>query len=380
MTIKKKWIIYIISFFIIASILFFSIYFYQKNLIKEIKDNTQVSEIQKNREKSVIVVPVIKNLKETQEGARVNVLKFKKNKHLFPERECIVETSPIGKIYLSLKEADQDDNSVDIYSFDIKNKKFERVFDYVSYSRSQINFFDNNKAIFVSSDENSLKDKIVIYNFSNKTQKNIPFYKDGNISAPVFSPNGKNLAFVLSPRKSGSLAEESMIYLIDKKGNIKLMISGSKPSFSPDGKFLLILRNPGLYIVNLETQELERVVELIDENQNIILGQRNHMISLSDDGKLLAWSNIDRREVYLFNIYSWNPFEYTINNIFNMSAFWSTFSPDGKYFAIQTVESNVETITNSKLTIYETCRFNEIFSVNLNEFDQNFLWVNDWLK
>lgn len=380
MTIKKKWIIYIISFFIIASILFFSIYFYQKNLIKEIKDNTQVSEIQKNREKSVIVVPVIKNLKETQEGARVNVLKFKKNKHLFPERECIVETSPIGKIYLSLKKADQDDNSVDIYSFDIKNKKFERVFDYVSYSRSQINFFDNNKAIFVSSDENSLKDKIVIYNFSNKTQKNIPFYKDGNISAPVFSPNGKNLAFVLSPRKSGSLAEESMIYLIDKKGNIKLMISGSKPSFSPDGKFLLILRNPGLYIVNLETQELERVVELIDENQNIILGQRNHMISLSDDGKLLAWSNIDRREVYLFNIYSWNPFEYTINNIFNMSAFWSTFSPDGKYFAIQTVESNVETITNSKLTIYETCRFNEIFSVNLNEFDQNFLWVNDWLK
>lgn len=380
MTIKKKWIIYIISFFIIASILFFSIYFYQKNLIKEIKDNTQVSEIQKNREKSVIVVPVIKNLKETQEGARVNVLKFKKNKHLFPERECIVETSPIGKIYLSLKKADQDDNSVDIYSFDIKNKKFERVFDYVSYSRSQINFFDNNKAIFVSSDENSLKDKIVIYNFSNKTQKNIPFYKDGNISAPVFSPNGKNLAFVLSPRKSGSLAEESMIYLIDKKGNIKLMISGSKPSFSPDGKFLLILKNPGLYIVNLETQELERVVELIDENQNIILGQRNHMISLSDDGKLLAWSNIDRREVYLFNIYSWNPFEYTINNIFNMSAFWSTFSPDGKYFAIQTVESNVETITNSKLTIYETCRFNEIFSVNLNEFDQNFLWVNDWLK
>ncbi|MCS7185313.1 MAG: hypothetical protein NZ870_05285, partial [bacterium] len=197
---------------------------------------------------------------------------------------------------------------------------------------------------------------------------------------PIFSPNGR-VFFIKVPEISGILADEWEIYYIDENGKEEFFDYGSSIVFSPDGNFALILKATGVFSVNLKNGEVEKAIELRNESDNLILGKIiNGKLSLSRDGRYLSFSNAqDRGEFYVFEIYSWNPFEYRLKAILNEIGFWSTFSPDGKYIAIQTAEKFDEGLPiNPKLVIYDTCTFNKVLEYDLSEYASESMWVTDW--
>jgi Tol biopolymer transport system component len=292
--------------------------------------------------------------------------------------ECDAQklAKPEGKIYLSLSK--KGENILKIYQFDVEKKELKEFLSnafVVNFSR------DGKRITFVRGEPGN--SQIFIADFDGKNIQQVTKSKDENSmkTRPMFSPDGKEIVFTKMKMVSDILADEWDIYITDLNGNERVFSSGVMPVFSPDGKYMLILKAPGIYLLNLKTNELERVIELRDENNNLILGQVNMMLSLSRDGKKLALSNVERGEIYLFYITSWEPFRYKLQGIVRANGFWNAFSPDGNYLAVQTADIDEKgELVNPRVSVLETCTLKEVISFDLKDYEPNEMWVNDWQK
>jgi Tol biopolymer transport system component len=325
-----------------------------------------------------VVIPPI-TTKETSPEAVTTIKKTEKKVEVFPVEECDPQKLPKmeGKIYLSLLR--KGEKTINLYQFDVEKKELKEFLPdafVVNFSR------DGKKITFVRGEPGN--SQIFIADSDGKNIQQVTRSKDEeNIlkTRPVFSPEGKEIVFTKMKMVSDILADEWDTYITDLKGNERFFSSGVMPIFSPDGKYILILKSPGIYLLNLKTNELERVIELRDENNNLILGQVNMMLSLSQDGKKLALSNVDRGEIYLFYITSWEPFRYKLKGIIRATGLWNTFSPDGNYLAVQTADIGEKgELVNPRLSVLETCTLKEVLSFNLKDYEPSEMWVSDWQK
>jgi len=329
------------------------------------------------KEERIIIPPI--TTKETSPEAVTTIKKTEKKVEVFPVEECDPQKLPKmeGKIYLSLLKNGEE--TINLYQFDVEKKELKEFLPnafVVNFSR------DGKKIAFVSGEAGN--SQIFIADSDGKNIQQVTKSKDeeGSIKTrPVFSPDGREIVFTKTKLLTDIFADEWDTYISDLNGNEKFLNPGIMPVFSPDGKYILILKGPGIYLLNLKTNELERVIELRDENNNLILGHINMMLSLSQDGKKLALSNIDRGEIYLFYITSWEPFRYKLKGIIRANGFWNTLSPDGNYLAVQTADiSEKGELVNSRLSVLETCTLKEVLSFDLKDYKPSEMWVSDWQK
>ena len=329
------------------------------------------------KEEGIIIPPI--TTKETSPEAVTVITKTEKKVEVFPVEECDPQKLPKmeGKIYLSLMK--KGEKEINIYQFDVEKEELRKFLSnafVVNFSR------DKEKIVFVSGEPGN--SQIFIADSDGKNIQQVTKSKDeeGVIKMrPMFSPDGKEIVFTKKKVMSDILADEWDVFISDLKGNERFLTSGIMPTFSPDGKYILILKSPGIYLLNLKTNELERVIELRDENNKLILGQVNMMLSLSKDGKKLALTHVDRGEIYLFHITSWEPFRYKLKGIIKSVGFWNTFSPDGNYLAIQTADISEEGETiNPRLSVLETCTLKEVFSFDLGDYEPYEMWLTEWVK
>jgi Tol biopolymer transport system component len=325
-----------------------------------------------------VVIPPI-TTKETSPEAVTVIKKTEKKVEVFPVEECDPQkvAKMDGKIYLSLLR--KSEKTINLYQFDVEKKELKEFLAdafVVNFSRDgkKITFVrgqPGNSQIFIADSDGKNVQQVT------KSSDEGQFLK----TRPIFSPNENEIVFTKMKLRSDILADEWDTYITDLNGNERLLISGVMPVFSPDGKYILILKAPGIYLLNLKTNELERVIELRDENNNLILGQVNMMLSLSQDGKKLALSNVDRGEIYLFYITSWEPFRYKLKGIIRATGFWNTFSPDGNYLAVQTADIGEKgELINPRLSVFETCALKEVFFFSLKDYEPTEMWVSDWQK
>mgnify|MGYP000735657901 CR=1 FL=1 len=286
---------------------------------------------------------------------------------------------PRGKIYLSLQNIDE--QTVGIYEFDVKMKVLNEYLKKEGCNNLTVSFSLDKRYITFVSDCEENRETIAIARSDKSESKflKLSLTGDGFFSRPIFSPNGKEIAFTFIPSVSDILAESGRTYIFDLEGKEKFSTAGTMPIFSPDGKYLLVLKNPGIYKINLETGEVERVVELRDVNNQLILGRLNMMISLSQDGKKLSLSNVERNEIYVFEIESWEPFNYKLIAQLKANGFWNQFSPDGKYLVLQESDLTSEGFPiNPRISVIETCTFERLFSFDLKSYNPTAMWVTDW--
>lgn len=373
---KNKSVFIVGTFFLIAVLV--GGIFYQKGKGEQIPRQQEIAP----RETELFVPPGAS--KETPKEAIKSIAKIEKPVELFLPQKCDVKdyAAPSGKISLSLRESSPGKHTA-LYEFDVEKKELKN-FLADSCNNFAVNFSQNRGKITYISDckENTAQVFTADSGGQNKKQITTGKAEKEMKTRPIFSRDAEKIAFTKLPFVSDILAEESGIYLTDLTGNEEFLTRGTMPIFSPDGKYLLVFKNPGLYLFDLKTKEAERVIELRDENQELIIGKINMMISLAPNGDRVAMSNMNRGELYVFDISSWKPFASQLMAQIKISGFWNTFSPDGKFLAVQ--EADIDKATsaskNPRLSIFETCAFSKLSSFSLENYDPYSMWVTSWQK
>ncbi len=290
---------------------------------------------------------------------------------------------PEGTIYLSLSPLPEGDNPISIYSLDVATKQIKSVIqadenrqeEYWTSSFSP----DGEYMAFASLPYVEGSSKLFI--IKNKESDKIEVSLDMNFSVlrnPVWSPDGSSIVFQGLKDFDANIYYTSnwFIYKVDPFTNSQKKISsGVNPLFTPEGD-LLILKNDGLYLFLAEEgfEKGKKVWNVVDGR-----AYSNMKLNISKNGNLLIWTVPQKNKVLLISIVSRGPFKAFIKKELSSTAFWSVFSPDGKFFALQEVDidENQEEI-NARLVIYNADSFEEVDRISLNNYLQESLFVSDW--
>ncbi len=174
------------------------------------------------------------------------------------------------------------------------------------------------------------------------------------------------------------------IAIVDTKSDALVeSISGAyKPGWSPSGKILVYLRPDGLYFYNRDSKEERKVIE-IENNQKV---NSTSMIDVSPDGKYLAWTTPKSGIISIYSIVSWEAFD--IKEIGRIQTegveyYWPQFSPDGKHYAVQAIDSLKEgdyVRSNARIEIRPTESREIVYTYSLNQFAFEVMFTDAWVK
>ncbi|MBL7045923.1 MAG: PD40 domain-containing protein [Parcubacteria group bacterium] len=290
---------------------------------------------------------------------------------------------PGGTMYLTLI-PDNFTKPQGIYEFSTKSRGLEEfVLDRKTPAHLRNVSFLGDKMVYILNvfDLDGLEEyysQVYIADFEGRNRKQIT-NSNSDKRNPVLSPDGSTIAFqsTLNGERNRDALESARverfaIFTTDLEGNERFIAQGVQPHFSPDGKSILFLKNKGLYLFNLESRRIERVWDM-----NEGLTYMGMKLDLSDDRKLLAWSSANANDLLVLSIDSWSPFSAIIKSRYEVTGFWPKFSPDGKYLAFQEV-SDVEEINNQHLVVFKLSDGSKRTVLELDDYYQEPLWVNDW--
>ena len=108
-------------------------------------------------------------------------------------------------------------------------------------------------------------------------------------------------------------------------------------------------------------------------------GQSNFKLSVSPDHNILAFSNPDADSVSFFTIGS-NGRTLTPLKTLSIQGFWTVFSPDSKYVAVQVAEGQGGAAEEPALDIFDTSSFSHVGTVRLGDLLNDHLFVTAWLE
>jgi len=301
------------------------------------------------------------------------------------------DSGPKGKIYLTLT-PNSYDSVTSLYAFDLKSKGLEKV--YQSNRITITNKFSSDESLQAYAhliDDGSFfgSMQIFIANADGTNERQITKSTTNFKRSPAWSPDGRSLAFVgLKAQESDksvpdnwevyegdmSVPDNWGVYITDFEGNEKFISNGIFPMFSPKGKQLLMLKDDGLYLYDIDDYvNGQRVLNMIGGGAFY-----NMKVGLSDDGSMLAWANIDHGIIQLYNIHSWSPFNMSVFQTLDSNAFWPVFSPDNRYLVAQKVDLENNIPVNQRLVVYDLESFEEETVLDLTDYVQDQMFVDDW--
>ncbi len=295
--------------------------------------------------------------------------------------------SPGGEIYLTLSPIGVDETN--IYKLDVSSMELTEVFENSPYSNFMPHHSnDEEKIVFVREYEDEVWN-LVVFNkyteeFTEVTERTKFFPRN-----PQFSPVDDSIVYwiyedyddlVLSEKP-----EDNVIYLLSPDGVIEQISNGAYPIFSPNGRYLFLLKNDGLYTHNLLTGEENLAADVhMDEHQKLdfegLPGWANFRYNLSPDGRYIVTTDTVLSTAWILQVDSWDPFfagSVFAESLLINNPIWPVFSPCGDYLASQ--EFNWDK-NDWELSIYNLHLLTkESFSFSLSEYEDDFIWINDWV-
>jgi hypothetical protein len=160
-------------------------------------------------------------------------------------------------------------------------------------------------------------------------------------------------------------------------GKAQFLTNGFMPKWLNDDEFIY-LKNDGLYISNKDNSEVTQLYEA-PSGKTI---QNNNNFDISPNGEAIAWTQPDNGQVVLFTLTEDN--ELVEEATFKAKGFWVTFSPSGKYLAVQTISeyaTGKEADPQAKIEFFDTATKMKIpeLEIALSDFNQLFMFINDWV-
>lgn len=296
-----------------------------------------------------------------------------------------------GKIYLSLmpKISSGPDNvsvklpPVDLYVFDLKTKQLEKLFSGSSSNSSDIDNFtvrfspDGKKAAFVSNRHDTDRDFDEIY-VMNADSTGIQRLTNSDITdkqLPTWSPDSQLLAY--TALIASSTPESASVRILNLNGEDRFLTLGAYPLFSPDGKQILVLKDRGLFLINLSDGMVEEppVFNICGQTKCSL----NIKINLSQDKKFLVWTDFYQGKIGILKINNWSPFQADlIKEIVSIYSFWPAFSSDNRFLAAQEIEITNGQVGKIVLAAYNLTTLEKQVLTDLSPYYSGFIWLTDW--
>ena len=185
---------------------------------------------------------------------------------------------------------------------------------------------------------------------------------------PSVSDDGSLVAYVVVATSSQSV-DTSIIHLVGPQGD-RALFEGIDPQWYSDTSFYYIAPD-GVRLYDTAASSSILVLP--------VKGQSNFKLSLSPDRRILAFSDPDARAVYFYAIgtngVTLSPLK-TLNGV----GFWTVFSPDSRFVAIQTAQDSGGSLNNPSLVIYDSSSFTQVGTVSLGTLLNDRLFVTAWIQ
>jgi len=172
---------------------------------------------------------------------------------------------------------------------------------------------------------------------------------------PVWSHSGAYIAYAVQP---GGLTGANLsspnnwqVFIISTEGKTLGVVSGTNPFFSPNDEVLFVLRAEGIYALDMAqfiqpkttsvqtimSPEARLVVPTIADPK--LPASRSMKLSVSPDGRRLAWSVPKEGFVRIATITQWEPLVIEKDKDIKTTAYYSVFSPDSQFVALQQADA-----------------------------------------
>ena len=291
-----------------------------------------------------------------------------------------------GSLYLTLLPNDKS-RVISVYSYNINSTKFKNLL-LSKYLNISSKISPDGKQIAFARYKNGVIQifvtDIATGNSKKISENNIRYKRE-----PIWSPNGNSIAYIAYNGKNGNNShnpESWKVYVVGVGSNAeneRFITNGYNPIFSPNGNSLLVLKNKGLFLYNL-TKDAKpiKVWGVLGEKEFGAYIHSHMKLSLSNNGKMLAWSDhhrLPKGGLTLFTISSWKPFSMKIKKQLSGGFIFSVFSPNDKYLAVETYDEGQNSqLINGRVLVYniDTFDFKNVF--NLGGFSVRLLWLTDW--
>jgi Tol biopolymer transport system component len=211
---------------------------------------------------------------------------------------------------------------------------------------------------------------------------------------PTWSHDGSLIAYSVESQATSSnplVPNAWGVFLVNPSGtlgNEYFAGVGIDPFFSPDGKTLYSLQNDGIHATDLtqliSAQQGKKVLPASTLAVPSITGtttraSQTMKISVSPDGTHLAWSVPMQGYTDIFKVTSWSPLALTLEKNLPIAAFYSVFSPDSQYVALEQVDVNAQNIpSNPGIVIYHLGDYTYQKVLDLSQYSPTYLWLSSW--
>lgn len=290
---------------------------------------------------------------------------------------------PSGKIYLSLAPLS---GTQQIYVYDVKGGQLSimPVADGSNGNTPKLNsdFTEDGKMVAFSTYSGSSPDMLQIATMNaDGTDVKLITSGDSEKKAPDWSPDGTKIVYLSSTFDNLRAHKDDLwqseiwdVVVSDLLGNSEFITKGTNPKFLSDSS-MLVMKNDGIHLFDFsQTPYTDSLLWPMVAGTTY----EGMKFSLSSDRTKIAWSNPHEEKIYIGEL-RMDPEGLSIYHTDTLPGlgFWPTFSPDGHFLVLQTIDEG-EKATNPRLVLYDLTTKELKTILDLKNYDPDRLWVNTW--
>jgi WD40 repeat protein len=307
------------------------------------------------------------------------------------ELPAYTKVGPTGNIFLTLQSPST--GTLDIYAYNVTSGALATMLSNGGHNMTAAFSHDGKMVAFSHRGGPSLW-QIYIANADGSGSRQITTDSNRFKREPVWSYDGRQLAYSVEQENPNlnPLAPNSWeVYLSDLTNAPVFLGLGIDSFFSPDGRTLYVLQNDGLHAINLTKVSMagntagvplpfpSQLVESTLVMGSSTMASQTMKISVSPDGTHLAWSAPTLGLVRIYKITSWAPFIIEPEKDLQVTAYYSAFSPDSQYLALQEVDLDVNGLpTNARVVTYHLGDYQPVTKLDLSQYPVSYVFLTAW--